>query len=97
MKTLLVSVGCGEVLDLLPGFAGSNPGRCSLRLACPGLHYAALSGLKKSEESRRVTFDLLMKDYCNLLQARIGDVGLDLKESEYASIQIQRHTIDCRG
>jgi hypothetical protein len=49
MQTLLVRVGCGEVLDLLPGVAGDNPGRRSLRLACPGLHYAAPSGLKKTE------------------------------------------------
>jgi len=27
MQTLLVGVGCGEVLDLLPGVAGGNPGR----------------------------------------------------------------------
>jgi len=50
MQALLVGLGCGGVLGLLPGFAARNPGRRSLRLACPGLRYAALSGLKKTEE-----------------------------------------------
>jgi len=27
MQTLLVGVGCGDVLDLLPGVAGGKPGR----------------------------------------------------------------------
>ena len=52
MQTLLVRVGCGGVLVLLPGVAGDDPGRRSLRLAGPGLHYAALSGLKKTETGR---------------------------------------------
>jgi len=38
-----------SALGLLPGMASGNPGRRSLRLACPGLRYAAHSGLKKIE------------------------------------------------
>ena len=33
-----------------PGLLAVNPGRRSLRLACPGLRYAVLSGLKKTEK-----------------------------------------------
>ena len=40
-----MGVGCGETLGLLHGRVDGNPGRRSLRLACPGLRYAALSGL----------------------------------------------------
>ena len=49
MQTLLAGVRCSEALGLLPGLVAGNPGRRSPRLACPGLRYAALSGLKKTE------------------------------------------------
>ena len=52
MQTLLVALVCSDDLGLLPGRVVGNPGRRSLKLACPGLSYAALSGLRKSEEGK---------------------------------------------
>ena len=49
MQTLQVGVGCEGALDLLSGLVAGNPGWHSRRLACPGLRYGALSGLRKSE------------------------------------------------
>ena len=45
LKSLLVNVRCGGVLDLLPGRLHADPGKHSPRLGIPGLYYAALSGL----------------------------------------------------
>ena len=64
MQTLLVGVACCVVLGLLPGRVAGNPGRRSLRLACPGLYYAALSGLKKTEgEAINAGSCVYMKSY----------------------------------
>lgn len=48
-QTLLVGVVCGGVMGLLPGHVERDPGRRSLRLACPGLYYVAPLGLKKTD------------------------------------------------
>lgn len=48
LQTLLVDAVCVGVMGLLPDHDGRNPGRRSLRLACPGLYYVAPLGLKKA-------------------------------------------------
>ena len=48
VQTLLVGMAYEGALDLLSGRVAGNPGRRSLKLACPGLLYAALSGLMKT-------------------------------------------------
>ncbi len=37
MQTLLVGVGCGGVVGLLPGLEWRKPRAASPRLVCPGL------------------------------------------------------------
>ena len=45
LLSLLVGMGCGEVLRLLPGGVVGNPRKHSLKLGIPGLKYAAPLGL----------------------------------------------------
>ena len=45
LQTLLVSLGCGGAMGLLPGWAWQDPGKHSLKLGIPGLCYATPLGL----------------------------------------------------
>gem|GEM_PF-6454394 len=45
LQTLLVGMGCGGVLGLLPGPSLADRGKHSPRLGIPGLYDSALSGL----------------------------------------------------
>lgn len=45
LQTLLVSLGCGGAMGLLPGWAWQDPGKRSLKLGIPGLCYATPLGL----------------------------------------------------
>ena len=47
MQTLLVGVGCGEVLDLLSGVAGGNPGRPRQGSAALGYIMPPLQGSRR--------------------------------------------------
>ena len=56
LQMLLVGVVCEGILGLLHGRGVVNPALCSLRLAC-WASYAALSGLKKTQEERPQTHE----------------------------------------
>ena len=49
MQTLLVGLGCGGVLGLLPGRDGGGPGKRSPRLGIPSLCYATPLVLEQAE------------------------------------------------
>ena len=52
MQTLLVGLGCGGVLDLLPGVAVWKPRAALAEARWPWAESAALSGLMKAAEGR---------------------------------------------
>ena len=71
LQTLLVGAACEGALGLLPGRVAGNPGRRSLRLACPGLPYAALSGLKREREGGALTQAAALSSGALVLSARL--------------------------
>ena len=53
MQTLLVGVGCGEVLDLLPGIADGNPGLPRQGSAALGYIMPPLQGSRRLRNEGR--------------------------------------------